>query len=151
MTTTKRILSVRVRRKYDESPDLSYLGEYSDKPADVHIDRKQTGDMGRSEFRYFSAGCGDPEYIEQDYARAEAFNRGDWCMVGIWAEAKVKLSGEVVQTIRSGGLWNIESDSGAEYFEEVAAEELEQLSAELAELGFSADEVAAVEIVSDLD
>ena len=69
----------------------------------------------------------------------EQLNRGDWCYVGIRAEVDVQTSfGSPIQTITSGGLWGIESDSDKAYFAEVVAEELGQLKTELRALGFSA-------------
>jgi hypothetical protein len=95
-----------------------------------------------AENRYFNVAMsaeetGNPKSVEQDYQRAEAYNRGEWCMVGVWAEATVQLTGDTIQRIRSGGLWGIESDSGEEYFEEVAQEELAALRAELLAVGFT--------------
>lgn len=58
-------------------------------------------------------------------------------MIGIIAKAEVVSAQGICQTIRSGGLWGIESDSGKEYLEEIATEELGQLREELAGLGFS--------------
>ena len=112
---------------FDQSPDLSYLGEYFNRPATVHIDRKARGEQGRNEFRYFNAGCGDPDYIEQDYKRHEAYNAGQWQMVGVRASINIIVE-DTIQTIQSAGLWGIESDSGDTYFAEVYAEECSQLT-----------------------
>ena len=121
-----KLAEVRVIRTSDQNPDMSFLGEYSNHPAKIHIDRQEKGDWtGPREYRYFNAGDGDPAYIEQDYARYEAYNRGEWQMVGVWAEAEVIIN-NTVQKIRSGGLWGIESDAG-EYLDEVAQEQLNEL------------------------
>ena len=132
----KRIETVTVLRQLDDSPDLSFLGEYADAPADTSIDREERGDRGRGEYRYFNLGCGEAEYIEQDYARAEAYNAGQWRMIGLQAVAAVVVNG-TRQTVHSGGLWGIESDSDDSFFEVVAREELATLAETLAELGFS--------------
>jgi hypothetical protein len=141
--TARRILTVRIKREVDDSPDLSHLGEYTNRPGgdEVTIDREARGDKSRHEYRYFVAALsgaetGNPESVEQDYKRMEDYNRQGWCMVGVWAEADVQFSGDVVQTIRSGGLWGIESDSGAKYFTEVERDELGELSAQLKAAGF---------------
>lgn len=83
----------------------------------------------------------DLSYLEQEdfgeegQERLRQFYRGDvWCE-GVWANAEVVIGG-VIQRIRSGGLWGIESDSGKEYFNEVAQEELNDLKAILMEMGF---------------
>lgn len=129
---------VQFRREADDSPDLSYLGKYtSTEPAAgvKFIDRQERGDQRRGQHRYFVEGCGDPEYIEQDYKRMEDYGNG-WGMLYVYAAAEVSVEG-VTQTIRSGGLGGVESDSGADYFEELKKEELGQLRDQLVALGFS--------------
>jgi hypothetical protein len=120
------------------------------------------GDMERGQYRYFNPsfnyvdknGHALPEntpedirkYVAQDYARCEKRNAGDWFYIGIRAEARVIVNEKVIgpvashgiaQTITSGGLYGIESDSDASYLKEVQAEELASLKAELIALGFS--------------
>jgi hypothetical protein len=72
----------------------------------------------------------DPENADR---RAE-FERGDFAFVGVRAEAEVVVEG-VSQTLTSGGLWGIESDSGEEYVREVAAEEYGDLRKILTSIG----------------
>jgi len=109
------------------------------------------GDMGRHELRYFNGPVENykgessediRKYVRQDYDRVESLNRGDWCFIGLRAEAEVQTSSDVVQRITSGGLWGIESDSGREHLEETQREELAQLKAELIGLGFSRRAIA---------
>ena len=137
MTATARLVieRVRVRLRVDSDPDLSHLGEYSRTLKPGGIDRAERGDAGPRELRYFNPGAGDPDYIERDYARAERYNRGDWCMVGVYAEAEIVVNGRT-QRVTSAGLWGIESDSGRDYFREVGREETAQLCADLAAMGF---------------
>src|SRR6266550_3975171 len=105
-------------------------------------------EWNRREYRYFNpsfnyvdkSGRALPEntpdevrkYVRQDYERMESLNRGNWCFIGIRAEAEVianvKVDGPdkwhgTVQRISSGGLYGIESDSGKEHFEETIREE----------------------------
>lgn len=146
--TNRRILKVTIRREIDECPDLSWIGEYSNRPGDEDktIDRKERGDCGRLELPYFiatnsAADTGNPESVDQDYRRMEDYGNG-WVMVGVWIEAEVTVAecgrgSSVIQRIRSGGLWGIESDSSDEFFAEVEAEEFTQLRAELSAMGFS--------------
>jgi hypothetical protein len=134
----------------------------------VECDCGESGDMGRHEYRYFNPSFnyvskdGKPtdgltpeevrKYVRQDYDRMESLNSGNWCYLGIRADAEIvsvygrksTLSDTVttggygpVQTIRSGGLWGIESDSDKSYFAEVAQEELSALRTELKAIGFS--------------
>lgn len=104
--------------------DTASLGAYSDTPAAVHIDRKERGDMrGNGEYRYFNLGeDGDAAYIEQDYKRAEAANRGEWGMwiVGCEIYIETASSWAAPTVVGRAYLHGVESDSGPEYIQEVA-------------------------------
>jgi len=119
--------------------------------------------MGRHEFRYFNASFnyvgkdGKPtdglspeevrKYVRQDYERMEGLNAGDWCFVGIRAEAEIVVIENVIsgpprfpitpQTITSGGLWGIESDSDRAFSESVEKDELADLRTQLLAFGFT--------------
>lgn len=89
----------------------------------------------------------DLSWLEQDcfahdgYGAARLASYGhDWHMIGIVAEAEITVAG-VIQTITSGGLWGIESDSSDDYLREVADEELAALRDILVGLGFAADAI----------
>jgi hypothetical protein len=107
------------------------------------------GDMRRHEYRYFNpsqnyGGCTPAEirkYVKQDYARMESLNRGDWQYIGIAARAEIVV-GMVSQTIRSSGLWGIESDSDQSYIKDVEQEQLDELRDQLIALGFSRRAIA---------
>ena len=221
-----KIESVTIRKMFDESPDTSYYGEYSNKrTSEFSIDRAHSsdcasvipgakaaqatlehargtvaeyqalepsaetaewqaledayylldglcdevlecdcgerGDMGRHEYRFFNPSFNYIQadgsllapntaeevrkYVAQDYARMEDLNRGGWCYIGIKAEAEISIpSGNysTLQTIHSGGLWGIESDSDKSYFAEVQGEQLADLRAQLSALGFSKRAIA---------
>lgn len=107
------------------------------------------GDAERGEFRYFN-GCVENykgespadirKYVRQDYERMERLQRGDWCFVGIRAEAEILLpSGDasIVQEITSCGLWGVESDSDRKYLADIETEELSSLREQLRAVGFS--------------
>jgi hypothetical protein len=160
------IEKVTVKRVVDESPDLSCIGEYSDNATDWSIEREsgeyvadlpedhETPTRGR-EYRYFTpyAGGETPgtadyrEYGLQDFKRMESLNRGDWCMIGIVAEAEVLIpSGPDschVQHITGGSLWGIESDSDNAFLETIARECLGELQQQLEAIGISASDIAA--------
>lgn len=170
MKNKNRIESVRIDTVVDDSPDTSWLGEYSNDPkGEFAIDREERGDMERGEFRYFNPGSVEPfnpaatwipatiqtevgrraywheamqSNAEQDYKRSESYNRGDFCFVGIVAKAVVVSTGGIVQTLRSGGLWGIESDSGADHIASVEQEELSGLRSELEAFGFGSRSVS---------
>ncbi len=215
----KRILKIEVKRMDDESPDTSWLGEYSDtRTSEFSIDRAHDetcasvqdnsesvdrleraisylndvragtgpGDewehIGEAqdilieaqerltecdcdarswdnrEYRYFNPSFNyvdkdghvlpgnTPQdvrkYVKQDFDRMESLYTGYWNFIGIRAEAKIVI-GNVGQTITSGGLWGIESDSDESYIKSVEQEELADLRGILHELGFSKRAIAA--------
>jgi hypothetical protein len=149
-TATKpELLSIEFITREEEQPDLSYLGKWSARPGpdDRTIDRREHKNIGRHQCEYFIAAMsgddtGNPESVMQDWKRMEDYEDGEWRMVSIYATAQFRLTEDgPVHTIRSCGLWGIESDSGDEYFAEVKAEELEQLRTELHALGFEDDEI----------
>ena len=119
-----------------------------------------SGHWNSCEYRYFNPNhenyAGLPEedirkYCRQDFDRMESLNSGNWCYIGIRAEAEYVLtsygrwlpeknmfSGRCgpIQTVTSGGLYGVESD-GKEHIAETAKEELASLKTELLALGFS--------------
>lgn len=108
-----RIESVKVRRMDDDDPDLSWLEQ--------------------------------PEWNEEvdgvdgslNYGRNRIASYGDtWSMIGVQAVATVYING-IHQTLRSSGLWGIESDSDESYLTSVEDEQLEELTSVLAALGLS--------------
>ena len=164
MNATKakaRIESVKVVRESDDSPDTSYLGEYTDR-AELWAIERESGEYvanlpedhepparGR-DYRYFLPYAGGEEqgtedyqkYGLQDFARMEALERCEWGYLGIYAVAEVIVCG-TLQRVRSAGLWGIESDSEDGYFAEVAEEELAQLADILGEFTLSGRAIAA--------
>lgn len=86
------------------------------------------------------------KYVRQDFDRMERLAAGDWCYIGIQAEAEIgigdvaqypKKYGVTCQKITSGGLWGVESDSEASYIEEEEKNQLADLRTQLRALGFS--------------
>lgn len=147
------------REEWDDLEDAYHILDVlaDDSP---ECDCGRRGDMGRHEYRYFNPSFnyvnefGKPAqghtpdevrlYVRQDYDRMERLNAGDWGYIGIRAQARITtLHGRdgggcgVIQTISSGGLWGIESDSEKSYIESVQQEELAGLKSELLALGFS--------------
>jgi hypothetical protein len=151
----KKILGMAIRREYDTDADTSTLGKYTDSLEPWNILRRESEfiaklpedmempEKGR-EYRAFKPYAGgepegSDEYIEygmRDYERSESLNNGNWCFIGIYAEAHVQIASDCVQTIRSGGLWGIESDSGKTYLAEIEGEQFEELKKELVSIGF---------------
>jgi hypothetical protein len=131
----------------DVSDAQDLLIEKQDELQECDCDER--GDMGRGELRYFNGRVENykgetPEdlrkYVRQDYERMERLQRGDWCYMGVRAEAEILLpSGDasIVQEITSGGLWGIESDSDKTYLGEIETEQLSELREQLRAVGFS--------------
>lgn len=116
----------------------------------------ESDDWNGREYRYFNPSGNykdeTPEntakYVRQDYERMEALNRGDFCFIGIRAEAQYsigKVHGDsyLLQDLSSGGLCGIESDSDAAYLKSVEEEELAELRKQLAGIGFSQRAISA--------
>jgi len=109
-----------------------------------------TVERGR-DYRYFNSGSIDSsvtdednrQYAQQDFKRMQDYNRLEWCFLGIHAKAEIQVAGSTTQTIRSGGLWGIESDSGDDYLTEVENQQLDELKDELHAIGFSKRAIAA--------
>ena len=153
----------------DSFEDMDAVNEAQDILVQAQDDMTEC-DCGRGEwhgreYRYFNPsfnyvdkqGHALPEntpedvrkYVRQDYERMESLNNGQWCFIGIRAEAEYSVGEGVrgghclIQEVTSGGLWGIESDSEASYFAEVEAEELANLREQLAGIGFSKRAIAA--------
>ncbi len=95
----------------------------------------------------------DASYLEEEGSerRLGQYERGYFWLIGIWAEADVVING-TIETIRSGGLWGIESDSDQAYLNDIIKEELDDLRSLLSEIGVSKREVdRAFEDVSEVE
>lgn len=154
MKNKLRISNIWIDQKSDESPDTSCLGEYTDSAADWNIcchcgeyvanlsEDHPSIERSRN-YQYFKPYAGgEPagseeyqKYGKQDFKRMEELNRGEWYYLGIIAKAEIVSPNGIVQIIRSGGLWGIESDSDAAYIESVEKEQLGELKEELAAFG----------------
>jgi hypothetical protein len=158
-----RIDSIRVVHETDVNADTSFIGEYTDNSSAWAIDRESgeyVADLEKAdenweprrrngEYRFFvpygggeKPGTDDHrKYGLEDFRRMERLASGDLCFLGIQARADIVVNG-TCQTITSGGLWGIESDSGDDYFAEVGRTEVAELAGILETLGFSRVQVA---------
>jgi len=169
----KQIKSIKIVHEYDDDPDLSWLGKFSNEWSQGAIDRKRFGDWDPSEMRYF-VPCNhwphNPEnwahvpeddlkdiiakhrtlkkadwtYAIKDMHRQESYG-SRWITIGIYAKADI-VTRNVHQTIRSGGLWGIESDSSQCDIKSIEKMELNELRKILEELGFAQEEIGKVEV-----
>jgi hypothetical protein len=152
------ITRVYTETSVDAQPDTSWLGRFSDMAEAGCIIRigEHAGrflqDLGDDdelpnkchEYRFFipvysnwegESDAKKREYALHDWKRMEDLSKGEWCFVGVIAKAIVTSIPGTMQTLRSGGLWGIESDSG-KYLDEVRTEQLQELRAELDAFGF---------------
>lgn len=141
---SKRIHKITIKRMVDESPDTSYLGEFSnDADTPFAINHRERSGEGSRVFEWFNPQCNDnAEDAERDYQRMLALDRGEFCYIGIRADAEIVTAG-VCQKITSGGLWGTESDSDEAYLKDLENEQLAELKEQLAAIGFSKRAIAA--------
>lgn len=150
---------ISVRATVDEYPHLDYLGEYRSEPGpdDRTIDRQARGDQGRHEARYFVAPYSDEEAgaegaVEQNYQRAEAYGT-EWLSLGLHAVADLTITldngQQVHQSIKSGGIWGVESDGDAEYLAEHARAEVHEVLAILDALGVDYPDDLTADYIGD--
>jgi hypothetical protein len=137
--TNKRIFNVTIQHLNDDSPDNSYLETDSEINDDgtlniissCRYDDKAITKYGQQRVM---------QWIWEDLERLEQYGN-TWYMIGIKATVEIGLkmskTDYLLQTIYSGGLWGIESDSEASYFREVESEQLSELKTVLKTFGFS--------------
>lgn len=131
---TAQLEAVAITVESDDHPPLDYLGTYQDEPGpdDRTIDRRKRGDHRRGTFRYFVSEVAD--HAEENYERMERFMRGELVSYGVKAEATFSVD-DTVQSIESPGVWGVESDTGENYANAIASEQLERLAKILDEFG----------------
>ena len=115
MTARKRVVEATRKRSAPQVQEIRVRVMHDDEPDTSYLD--------------------DPEND-----RWEQFKNGDFSFVGMRAEADVVIEG-VVQKLTSGSLWGIESDSGDDYIQEVAAEEYGDLRKILISIGVSTSQL----------
>ena len=84
----------------------------------------------------------DASYLEQEEFedRLKSYKKGDFELQGVRAEAEVVIEG-ITQTLTSGGLSGIESDSEENFFDEIIAKEWETLRAVLKTVGVPTEQL----------
>jgi hypothetical protein len=163
-----RIESITIEHIYDDNPDSSYLGKYSDQWQVGAIKRYNAG---WNEYKYFIPAIsykehwkdlhkmgyskGNCDYLArsynyQDYRRMERLNNGDWCYIGIRAKAEVSYpifgNSHRLEHFTSGGLYGIESDSDNSYIKEIEQEQLDDLKEHLKTFNVSIRNFNKIEI-----
>lgn len=149
--TIRRLVKLDILAETDPSPDLSWLGEYSNTPGppDKTIDRQERGDMRRNEFRYFiaansAAQTGNPESVLQDYKRMEELTYGSLSVYCVSVRAVIdsaRVRSWFCFHLDSSTCGGIESDNGEEYIRQIGGEQIEDIRPELNDLGFTDDTI----------
>ena len=170
----KQILKIKMVREIDEYPDFSWLGRYSNKYEPGAINRPRFSKRYHyGEYEWFvqdNHWPHDPKswnhVSEEDKAEVireyRTLKRADWCYalqdmhrlddlgetwnpIGIYAKAEIVVE-NVIQHVRSGGLYGLASDDDDDYLDMVEGEELDNLVMVLKELGFTESEIGKVEV-----
>ena len=144
-TTIKRII---IKKEVDNDTDLSHLGSFSNEKGKYAIEHS----LGDSRtLNYFNAdNVEDMQQAQQNYKRIMQYENGSVCDYGITAYAKLSTDQDTVpvsfliNTISSGGLWGISSDSEQSYIKSVGKEQLIELKKVLLSLGFTKKEIDKV-------
>lgn len=125
-----KIESIKVEKIIDQNPDLSWLETEQNEDGSIKSSCRYSNEdikkYGKKKVQ---------KWIDQDKARLESYGQS-WEMLGVMAEARVTVNGSF-QTITSGGLWGVESDSQDSYFQEVGREQLADLKGQLKQLNVS--------------
>jgi len=135
-----RIDSIKIKMEHDTDPyhALENLGTWSDTPEEGAIDVRP---MDANRFRYFNPAIS--EYAKENLARIRAYERGEWYVHGVSADAVVSYpEGEHIRrltTFTSGSIGGVESDSDDAYIHTLAEEQLADLRDHLAVFGVNLD------------
>lgn len=134
----KRIVSIRVKQIPDPAPDLSWLETRIDGGRIVSSCRYSDADIAKYGLDRVLG------WADEDGRRLADY--GDtWHMIGVVTEATIQTSDDgrtwLANTVRSMGIWGVESDSTEDYLRELEREEIEGLRAALVDLGFPASQI----------
>lgn len=152
-------LQFEVTFKVDEYPDLSWIGEYTDRYTDGAINTfTMQGYVDHSKYKYFVACQSFSERLSglrkyhlsertariaaakellDDYKLYESYNNGEWYMQGVIVTAY--LDGVKVD---SNSLWGVESNAGDEFMQEIVDDLVSQIMYELSDKGSELEQQA---------
>ncbi len=131
MVKRAKVVKIEVKRIVDENPDLSFLEttpEYHYGIDGSNWEHVSEEDRQKVIAQYGSIGDTCMAYAMRDKERLDAYNRGVWEMIGIMAVATIHIpvhdGTAKIQTIDSGGLFGIESDSDDSYIQDIGREQI---------------------------
>lgn len=133
-TKRAKVVKIEVKRIVDENPDLSFLEttpEYHYGKNGSEWDHVSEEDMWQIIKQYGSIWNACMAYAKHDKERLDAYNKGTWEMIGIRAVATIHIPVNddtvKIQTIESGGLFSIESDSDDSYVQDIGREQIAEV------------------------
>ena len=108
---TRGPLLIHVYTEIDEDPDISCLQQ----------DYKEESPKDRQ------------RYLAQDKARLDAYYKGDWHYVGVCCDISIttEMNWAVPTVIGRSSVWGVESDSGEDYFKELAENQIAEALADI--------------------
>ena len=122
------VKEIKIKSTLDESPDLSYLGEFSNDKGKYAI--QHNGERGTYTF-FNAANVENMKQAYANYGRIMKYENGDICDNGIIADCEILIpqgnNNFLTQKITSGGLWGISSDNDKAYIESIKKEQLNEL------------------------
>jgi len=136
------IIDLENEEIYEAADNSKEIKELKDKLDNLILHDCPHSSREYNYFKPYASGLeeGSEDYInfgKENFRRMESLNNGNWCFIGIIAKAEIKTVSGTLQTIQSGGLWGVESDSGESELDQVGKDELEGLRQELESLGFN--------------
>ena len=129
-----KAIKIEIKRIVEEDPDLSFL----ETTAEIHYGENGSNwehvpeeDKRKVIDNYGSIWNACIAYARRDKKRLEDYRRGVWDMIGIKAVATIHIpiedNSSKIQTIDSGGLWGVESDSEDVYIKEIEKEQIGEI------------------------
>lgn len=134
----KKINTLTVKSDIDIHTNLDHLGAFSDEAGKYAIEHKNND--GRS-YKYFNAdNVENMEEAKENYKIVMEYETHQRYDIGVKAYAEIQ-TGDLVNTISSGGLWGISNDISEEELKEVEEEQLIELEETLKALGFTNQDI----------
>ena len=157
MSYKLRLETIRYVHQFDNSQSIDYLGEWRDRP-DKEFNTVDNGigpDLSMREYRFFvAANVEDAQQAYKNYNRVRALSRGEWYFIGIYVKAELVFENEegggIVHSVRTPGVWGIESDGDKGYLSEIRSGQLETLIDMLSAMGISQEQIEQARVAHEL-
>lgn len=129
-----KVVKIEVKRIVDENPDLSFLKttpEYHYGKNGSNWEHVSEEDKQNIIHNYGSIWNACMVYAKNDQERLDAYYKGIWEMIEIIAVATIHIpvndNTVKIQTIDSGGVFGIESDSDDSYIRDIGKEQIAEV------------------------